>query len=381
MLVPARAARCASLICTLALTAGMARADTLWVDAAVPGPGTGTQADPYPDIQTAIDALPTPGGAHWINVAAGTYAGFEMPTGMFSLSITGAGAEETVIGPSSMLGGIVRYATFDGQGATAVEGSGTIEFCVVRNAAVGVSGVGSVWTSTIVSNGIGIAGPTDVTDVILYGNGVDLTSTGIGCSNKWQTWQHPTQGFLSQSFDPLFWDFAEGDYHLRAGSPCIGIGCWVPDCGAFYFDAAYAPAPTTYCTSKTTSDGCTAMIGWSGANAASLTSTTPFLVTAAGVSEHKNGTFFYGLAEMQLPYQGGWLCVQPPTSRTGLQPSGSAGGSCTGTYSLDFSAFAQSGVAPFLAPGMSIYGQYWYRDPADPFQSARTDAIEFGLID
>ncbi len=60
-----------------------------------------------------------------------------------------------------------------------------------------------------------------------YGNG------GAGNINNWQ-------GALTQS-DPLFVDFANGDYHLQAGSPCIDTGILTglpffgvaPDMGAF----------------------------------------------------------------------------------------------------------------------------------------------------
>ena len=140
------------------------------------------------------------------------------------------------------------------------------------------------------------------------------------------------------------------------------------------------PEPFVYCTPKLSSDGCLATIGVSGGTAG-FEATTPFLVTASNVSEFKNGFFFYGLGASAFPYEGGWFCVNPPTARTPVQSSGSNGGPCSGTFELDFNAHIQSVQPFFLSAGDHVFGQYWLRDPGDPFGSVRTDAVGFVLLD
>ena len=78
---------------------------------------------------------------------------------------------------------------------------------------------------------------------------------------------------------------------------------------------------------------------------------------------------------------GGFHCVAPPTPRTAVQHAASTGAPCSGAYSFDFNAYAQSGAVPALDAGQMIRAQYWYRDPADPtgFSAATSNAIAFPL--
>jgi hypothetical protein len=36
-------------------------------------------------------------------------------------------------------------------------------------------------------------------------------------------------------------------------------------------------------------------------------------------------------------------------------------------FAIDFNQRIQNGVDPALAPAVRVVGQYWSRDPADPF--------------
>jgi hypothetical protein len=136
--------------------------------------------------------------------------------------------------------------------------------------------------------------------------------------------------------------------------------------------------PLIYCTSKVNSLGCTPTIGWSG-TAPSMSQATGFFIEATNTLANKTGLFFYGYAGKQIPYQAGWLCVQAPAKRTQLQNSGGVAPSCNGMFSYDFNARIAGGADPNLAAGVTIYGQYWSRDPQVPFKTTRTNAIEFTI--
>jgi hypothetical protein len=134
-------------------------------------------------------------------------------------------------------------------------------------------------------------------------------------------------------------------------------------------------APTTYCTGKVNSLGCTPAMASSGSP--STSSGAPFLITASNILNQKAGLLFYSHRPCSAPFQGGVLCALPPTLRTPAQTSGgsTSGSDCTGTYSLDFNAQIQSGVDPSLVAGGEIYAQYWSRDP----QSASTTSLSNAL--
>ena len=141
-----------------------------------------------------------------------------------------------------------------------------------------------------------------------------------------------------------------------------------------------ASLPRTYCTSKVNSQGCVPRVTFSGIPGAS--DPDPFDVGAVEVINNKNGILFYGFAPGNLPFQGGYLCVQPPIKRTPVQSSGGdpPPNDCTGTFSYDFNARIQSGVDPGLVPGASVYDQYWYRDPQSASTTGLTDAVGFDIL-
>ncbi len=132
----------------------------------------------------------------------------------------------------------------------------------------------------------------------------------------------------------------------------------------------------TYCTAKMNSALCVPSIGFSGAP--STSGTAPFLVTASLVMAQKSGLLFYGYQPHAGAYQGGTMCVRAPIRRLGVQNSG-GGVSCTGTYSTDMNALIRAGTDAQLVSGATVYCQYWYRDPADPWNTGLTDALEFQI--
>jgi len=136
----------------------------------------------------------------------------------------------------------------------------------------------------------------------------------------------------------------------------------------------------TYCTAKVNSAGCTPVIAASGVP--SLSSTSAFDITASEILNNRIGLLFYGTnGPAAAPFGGGTICVAQPVRRTPIQASNgtSSGLDCSGTYTFDFNALAQSGVDGLLVTGASVHAQYWYRDPASTGFIGLTDAVAFAL--
>lgn len=135
------------------------------------------------------------------------------------------------------------------------------------------------------------------------------------------------------------------------------------DCGA-----------ATYCTGKVNSLGCTPAVSISGN--ASLGAST-LVVDATQVINNKSGLLFWGLAPAVAPFQGGTLCVQPPTLRTPAQLSGGSpnGADCTGAFTFAFTSSYL--VSAGLAVDDVVYCQFWSRDPASPSTTSLSNAAQF----
>ena len=144
--------------------------------------------------------------------------------------------------------------------------------------------------------------------------------------------------------------------HLQYQLPCTGA------------------TANTYCTAKTNSLGCVPQIGINGCPSASSAGVCTIYCTQ--VIPGKAGLLFYGFAPAAIPFQGGYLCVQPPTTRTAIQTSGGTPlNSCNGEFSLDINAHIQSGLDPNLVAGAMLHAQYWYRDPASPSTTGLSNAL------
>lgn len=163
--------------------------------------------------------------------------------------------------------------------------------------------------------------------------------------------------------------------HIAVGAPSWGNPTGHVGTVAIYHEDL---GPLTYCVAKLNSQGCFPSIR--GTGAASATSSDSFLIEADQVINNKVGIFFYGQSgRSSAPFQGGTLCVQGPHTRTQLQPTGGNAGldDCSGSLSLDFNAWIQSGVDASLVPGSFVNGQYYFRDPLSPVPTGLTDGIEF----
>ena len=197
--------------------------------------------------------------------------------------------------------------------------------------------------------------------------------TGVETSGGWYYHQFRLADFVAPSADVRV-RFVASDY---AGDSIIEAA--VDDFRVL--DTTCVPGPQTYCSAKANSLGCATGIGFDGVP--SVTSPQPFDITVSNALSNKNGLFFYGLDANSAPFQGGTICVKTPVKRTPLQNSNGnpPPEDCSGAFGLDFNARIQAGGDPNLTAGTTIYGQYWYRDPADPsgFGTGLTDALQFTI--
>ena len=143
-------------------------------------------------------------------------------------------------------------------------------------------------------------------------------------------------------------------------------------------------APTTYCTAKVNSLGCTPSIYSVGVQ--STTALSGFEVRADDVRNQKVGILLYSVSgRAALPFSGGFLCVAGPVRRTpGVNSGGAAlpASDCSGDYSIDMNSFAQGllGGTPspsLLVPGTVVDCQWWGRDPG--FPSPNNTTLSNGL--
>jgi hypothetical protein len=137
--------------------------------------------------------------------------------------------------------------------------------------------------------------------------------------------------------------------------------------------SAAFPEPSSYCTAKVNSLGCTPFIASSGV--ASASNATFFKVRGENVRNQKSGLLFYGVSGAAgTPFQGGTLCVKSQIKRTPGVVSGgtpSPANDCSGIYSIDMNAFAAGLLGGSPLPALSVAGtpvncQWWGRDPGFP---------------
>ncbi len=133
--------------------------------------------------------------------------------------------------------------------------------------------------------------------------------------------------------------------------------------------------PSIYCTAKTNSLGCVPAIDWSGHP--TLSGLDDLVVTASQVLNNQNGILFYGFVPDANPYQGGTVCVAPPVVRTPVQSSGGnpPPSDCSGTFGYAWTHAKL--LAAGLSAGVTVYQQFWYRDPPALAGSGFTDALTF----
>lgn len=141
---------------------------------------------------------------------------------------------------------------------------------------------------------------------------------------------------------------------------------------------ANANTVATYCTGKVNSLGCTPSVSFTGTPSRSGAGLT---VLCGNVVSQKNGLLFWGFGQAAAPFQGGTLCVQPPTIRTPLTSSGGSptGADCTGSWAFTFDTpyYQQWSVDP----GETIFAQFWGRDPQSASTTTLSNALRFTVCE
>lgn len=118
--------------------------------------------------------------------------------------------------------------------------------------------------------------------------------------------------------------------------------------------------PVSYCTAKTLSTGGIASAGWSGTNSLSV---DDFHVLCFNGVPNKTGVPYYSSTQAAIPFQGGFLCAQPPVLRGA-------------PFNFDITGYIDI-AWPITAQmvGTTENIGFWFRDPQNP------DGTNVGLSD
>lgn len=144
---------------------------------------------------------------------------------------------------------------------------------------------------------------------------------------------------------------------------------------------------TAYCQAKLTSNGCLPTIRFTCI--ATSDADGGFAITCETVINQKPGLLLYGLAgPAALPFQGGTLCVQPPTRRGPLVVSGGSSPptvDCSGRFVLDMDAYASGGgnaLPELLIAGTTVNAQWWGRDPGflPPVDTLLSNGLQYTVL-
>jgi len=105
------------------------------------------------------------------------------------------------------------------------------------------------------------------------------------------------------------------------------------------------------------------------------------VIGAEQVLANKAGLLLYSIhGPGGGPFQGGFLCATPPTKRTPLSTSSSAGAPpCTGLYAFDLNARIASGIDPTLVAGQQVWAQYWTRNGGVASGTGLTNGLTFTI--
>ena len=312
------------------------------------------------------------------DIAAGT---------TYRASVSSAGAEANHHSYAESLSADARFVAFESQASNLAPGD--------ANGLIDVF-VHDLQTSTTVRASVPALGgaanqgcfagalSADGQSVSFFSGATNLVP-GQGLSNSYKVYR---KDLLTGGLEVL------AEYVSTGGGPTRGLACsasgrevafasiwpqlsWdINGASDVYVRVSPHAPPVAYCTAQVNSAGCTPSVGFTGEPSASANT---FRVRATQMLNNKSGLLFWGRWPAAAPFQGGTLCVEPPTVRT---PAQSTGGNappddCSGEMSFHWSA--GYAAAQGVAPGETIYAQYWTRDPASAATTNLTDALRFTI--
>jgi hypothetical protein len=186
-------------------------------------------------------------------------------------------------------------------------------------------------------------------------------------ASQGQVWRGEIPGSLAGTIE----------YRVRATDRNGNVGVSVTKS----FDAT-GSGPTSYCTSSTTSNGCSPSISSSGTP--SISAASGFTLTTTDVEGQRAGLTFYGIngrtAAPWAPGNTSTLCVKSPAQRMNSFNSGGTAGTCTGTLGQDWLAWLSTHPGALGQPfgaGTTVNAQCWFRDPAAPGTTNLSNGLEW----
>ncbi len=139
----------------------------------------------------------------------------------------------------------------------------------------------------------------------------------------------------------------------------------------------------TYCTTSTTTLGCSPLI--SGSGSASATATSGFTISCSNLEGARQGLFFFGQAQTNLAWAFGSTssrCVTTPVQRMPSSLTGGTAGLCNGSLSIDWNAWRAAnpgGLGSPYSAGQMLYAQAWFRDPPAPTGTNLSNGLGFTI--
>lgn len=191
----------------------------------------------------------------------------------------------------------------------------------------------------------------------------------------------PRNGTVDEHFELA--GLLNANLNLGSGVGLVSFGSPAMD-NFEALDISTAP-PTPFCTSSTTTNGCSPSMTASGSPSASASSGFNLLCT--NVEGSKTGLIFYSISgEFPQPWAAGstsFLCVKTPTQRTPASSTGGSPAQCNGALGLDFAAFMTANPGALGQPisaGQTFHAQTWFRDPPAPKTTNLSNGLRFTLL-